>query len=90
MAKVIPCRQCLGCGEKKEKTELIRIVRGTDGCYSLDETGRMNGRGAYICKNPACFDAAVKRKGFERSFKESIPADVISRLKGEFEDLGQK
>ncbi len=89
MAKNIPCRQCIGCGEKKEKKELIRIVRLTDGSYCLDESGRANGRGAYICRNAECFDKAVKRKGFERSFKESISEETIGRLKGEFDNLEQ-
>ena len=51
MAKQIPARVCIGCGEKKEKNKLIRIVRISEGVYELDESGKKNGRGAYICKN---------------------------------------
>ncbi len=88
MAKKIPGRQCIGCGEKKEKKELIRIVRGTDG-YFVDAGKKAAGRGAYICRNPECFNAAAKKKGFDRAFKESISAEVIEKLKGELENLEQ-
>ena len=54
MQKKIPQRQCMGCRERKEKRQLIRIVRGTDGHVSVDFGGKLNGRGAYICPNPEC------------------------------------
>ena len=79
----------MGCGEKKDKSELIRIVRGTDG-YSIDASGRKNGRGAYICRSADCLEKAFKRKGLERSFKERIPDDVYEKLKGEFESYGKQ
>jgi predicted RNA-binding protein YlxR (DUF448 family) len=83
MAKTIPTRQCIGCGEKKEKTELIRIVRVSEGDYEIDLTGRKNGRGAYLCKNPECLEKAFRKKGLERSFKEAVPAETMEKLKGE-------
>ena len=51
MQKKIPTRKCVGCGEMKEKKELIRIVRTPEGEILLDATGKANGRGAYICNN---------------------------------------
>ena len=53
MQKKIPQRQCMGCRERKAKRELIRVVRMTDGNVSLDFSGKLNGRGAYICPQPA-------------------------------------
>ena len=47
--KKIPPRQCMGCRERKEKRELIRVVRAPDGGVSLDFRGKAPGRGAYIC-----------------------------------------
>ena len=49
--KKIPMRQCVGCRERKAKYEFIRVVHTPEGEVFLDETGRKNGRGAYICKN---------------------------------------
>lgn len=88
MAKTAPQRQCIGCTEKKDKKELIRIVRSEDGSYSLDETGRKNGRGAYLCRNKACLENACKKHSLDKSFKESIPVSVYEQLKGEFDQLG--
>ncbi|MCR4618821.1 MAG: YlxR family protein [Lachnospiraceae bacterium] len=88
MAKNVPARVCIGCLERKDKKELIRIVRVSEGIYEADVTGKKNGRGAYICKNAECLNLAFKKKGLERSFKESIPEEVVMKLKGEIESLG--
>ncbi len=87
MPKKIPTRQCIGCQEMKQKTDLIRIVHKTDDTFSIDVTGKMNGRGAYICKSSACLNKAIKSKGLERSFKQQIPADVYEALKKELEAI---
>ncbi len=65
------------------KKGLLRIVRSKEGEISLDLTGKKSGRGAYICKDLACFEKAVKKKAFERSFKCKIPDEVYDRLKQE-------
>ncbi len=52
MAKKIPMRQCIGCGEMKSKKELLRILRTQEEEILLDATGRKNGRGAYECRVP--------------------------------------
>ena len=87
MAKKIPLRQCVGCGEMKEKKQLIRVLRGEDGSFSLDATGRKNGRGAYICREASCLESACKKKGLERSFKTPIPEAVYNSLREEFEAI---
>lgn len=81
--KKIPSRICVGCKQAKEKQSMIRVVKNTEQGISLDETGRMNGRGAYICKNIACLELALKSKGLERSLKTVIPSEVIGSLREE-------
>ena len=86
MQKKIPQRQCMGCRERKAKKELIRVVRGTDGVVSLDFSGKLNGRGAYICPNAQCLLKAQKAKSLERSLEVPIPEEVYQRLSKEMED----
>ena len=85
MLKKIPQRQCMGCRERKEKRELIRVVRGTDGNVSVDFGGKLNGRGAYICPNPECLKKAQRAKALERSLETAIPEEVYDRLVREME-----
>ena len=80
MQKKIPQRQCMGCRERREKRQLIRVVRKTDGEVSLDFGGKMNGRGAYLCPDPECLKKAQKAKSLERSLEVPIPEEVFERL----------
>ncbi len=88
VAKKIPQRQCIGCGEMKNKKEMIRVVKTPEGAFTLDATGRKNGRGAYLCHSADCLKKAVKGKGLERSFKMAIPKEVYEVLEKEMEHLG--
>ncbi|MDR2648808.1 MAG: YlxR family protein [Clostridiales bacterium] len=81
----IPLRKCAGCGEMKNKRELIRVVRSQEGEFSLDPTGKKTGRGAYICPNVDCLRKAEKCKGLERSFQQAIPAPIYEQLKVELD-----
>jgi predicted RNA-binding protein YlxR (DUF448 family) len=83
MQKKIPQRQCMGCRERKAKKELIRVVRGTDGTVSLDFSGKLNGRGAYLCPDPECLKKARRAKSLERSLEVPIPEEVYDRLEKE-------
>jgi len=85
MQKKIPMRQCMGCRERRAKRELIRVVRGTDGTVSLDFSGKLNGRGAYLCSNTECLKKAQKSKALERSLEVPIPEEVYDRLLREME-----
>ena len=85
MQKKIPQRQCMGCRERKEKREMIRVVRTTEGDVRLDFSGKLNGRGAYICPNPDCLQKARKSKSLERSLEVPIPEQVYVRLAVEIE-----
>ena len=83
----VPMRKCVGCGEMKPKKELMRVLRTEDNEFVLDTTGKKNGRGAYLCLSKECFDKAVKSKGLERSFKQTIPNEVYERLEKEMIEL---
>ena len=85
MQKKIPQRQCMGCRERREKRQLIRVVRKTDGEVSLDFGGKMNGRGAYLCPNPECLKKAIRSKSLDRSLEVTIPQEVYDRLEKEME-----
>ncbi len=87
MNRKVPTRKCIGCGELKEKRNLVRIVRTKEGEITVDATGKKNGRGAYICKSTECLKKAVKTKGLDRSFKTAIPASVYELLEKEMEEL---
>lgn len=86
MAKKIPMRQCVGCGEMKNKKEMMRVLRNEEGSIVLDMTGRKNGRGAYLCMDRQCLERARKNRGLERSFKMSIPEEIYENLEKEFEE----
>lgn len=90
MAKKIPMRQCVGCGAMKGKKEMMRILKTEDGSIVLDVTGKINGRGAYLCISGECLKKARKNKGLERSFKMSIPSEVYDSLEKEFGKSGEK
>jgi len=83
VAKQIPLRQCVGCREMKSKKELARIIRTPEGNILLDKTGRMNGRGAYICFNQDCLAKAIKTKGIERALKMQVSDDIYDAISKE-------
>lgn len=78
--KRLPLRQCVGCGEMKEKRSMCRVIRTPEGALLIDTTGRKNGRGAYICADAECLKRAEKSRGLERSLKMQIPPEVYESL----------
>ena len=78
-----PQRQCTGCGEMRDKPDLIRVIRTPEDKIEVDFTGKKNGRGAYLCNNPDCLAKARKRKSLERSLKMAIPPEVYERISEE-------
>lgn len=83
MKKNQPLRQCTGCGEMKPKMELVRVVRTPEGNVCLDRSGKLNGRGAYICNNIECYKKAIKAKRFEKAFSMQIPETVVAQIQKE-------
>lgn len=74
--KKIPMRQCIGCGEMFPKRDLIRVVRPKEGDITLDFTGKLAGRGAYLCKSAECLRLAQKNRRLERSFSCKVEPEV--------------
>ena len=57
-SKKVPMRQCVGCGEMKNKREMIRVIKTSENEIILDATGKKNGRGAYLCADSECLKKA--------------------------------
>lgn len=72
----------MGCNTKKDKKELIRIVKKQDGTIELDKTGKIAGRGAYICDNVQCLEKVIKTKRLERVLQCKIEEEVYQNLRG--------
>ena len=77
----VPMRTCVVTHEKLEKKELLRVVRDNEGNVFVDETGKANGRGAYICPDIKCFEEAYKNKKFNRALETNITEEVYDKLK---------
>ena len=75
-----PIRSCVGCREPSDKKRLIRIVRASDGVVRVDPTGKMSGRGAYLCGKKDCLRIAIKHKKLGRALRCDIPASVAGEL----------
>ena len=79
--KSIPQRTCMGCNSKKDKKDLIRIVKNNKNEVSIDKSGKQDGRGAYICNNEQCLEKAIKTKRLERTLGLKISEEIYSNLK---------
>jgi len=80
----IPMRTCIGCQCKRPKKEMIRIIRTPDGEIEIDKTGKKSGRGAYLCDNIECLDAALKKNNLKKSLKQDISLKTLDELKKAF------
>lgn len=79
---------CVGCREMKEKRQLVRVVRDENGEALLDLTGKMNGRGAYVCPDPECLKKAVRSRALDRALDVRVSPEVMERLAAEVERRG--
>ncbi len=78
-----PMRMCVGCGEMKPKTDLIRVLKTPENEICIDRKGKMNGRGAYICHESECLLKAIKSKRLERTFGLPISDEIYATLQKE-------
>ena len=76
----VPLRTCVACRTERPKRELVRVVRTPDGSVALDPTGRLAGRGAYLCADGACWSAALKKHSLERALEASLPSELRDTL----------
>jgi len=79
-SKHIPQRMCVACRCTAAKQTLVRLVRIADGRISIDLQGTFNARGAYLCRNAACWETALKRRSLERSLRLEVlhPDDRVA------------
>lgn len=87
MAKVrkVPQRMCVGCREMKNKRELIRVVRTPEGNIELDPTGKLAGRGAYLCPQNQCLELAVKGKRLQKALDHDISREILDIIRAQLE-----
>lgn len=83
--KKIPMRSCVVTGEKLPKMELIRVVKTPDGNIVVDETGKCNGRGAYLKKDLEVFKKAQSTKILNRKLETDIPDSIYDELKSKIQ-----
>ena len=86
--KKVPQRMCVVCRQMFDKKDLLRIVK-TDNGVTVDVTGKMNGRGAYICKNPECALRCVKQRVLNRAFKCDVSSDQYDAVLEELNVAGK-
>ena len=79
--KHVPQRMCVACRERDAKRTLTRIVRTPGGEVAIDPTGRQNGRGAYLCDNPGCWEKAIRGGLLTRALNVTLPAEAIDTLR---------
>lgn len=77
-----PQRTCMGCNEKKDKKQFIRIVKNKENEIKIDRTGKLEGRGAYLCDNVKCLEKLMKSKRLEKVFDSKISDEIYENLRG--------
>ena len=82
-----PTRTCIGCATSDDKRGFVRFVRTPDGHVEIDPTGKANGRGAYLCAEPDCFETARKRRRLDSALRVSLRDDDYARLRRDFDEL---
>ncbi len=81
--KKVPMRTCIACRQEKEKREMLRIVRNSEGTIALDFSGKLQGRGAYLCKDPECVKKLKRQKLLNKSFSCFVPDEIYQRIEEE-------
>ena len=79
--KHIPQRTCVGCRQVKDKRELVRVIRSSAGAVEVDESGKQPGRGAYLCRDLACWEAATKERQLDRALRVRLTQEEMARLR---------
>mgnify|MGYP002795754199 CR=1 FL=1 len=80
ITKKQPTRTCIACKNKNDKKNLIRIVKNNDE-IKLDFTGKLNGRGAYICYSLECLEKAIKTKKLEKALEIKLSEEIYEQIK---------
>lgn len=83
----VPTRTCVACRTSSDKRRFVRIVRTPDGHVVVDPTGKANGRGAYLCADPDCFQTTASRRRLDSALRVALQDDDYARLRRDFESL---
>ena len=75
-----PTRSCVACRTARQKRELLRIVRTPSGTIAADQSGRLAGRGAYVCRQESCITIAIQRGALTRALEIPVPAALLETL----------
>ena len=81
MDKEFPIRTCLGCYNKKNKSDLLRIVKTSDGEIKIDITGKSEGRGSYICHDIECLEKIIKSRRLNKVLKMNIVEETYEEIR---------
>ncbi len=79
----IPIRTCVTCGRKSEKRGLVRIVASAEGQVELDHSGKMNGRGAYVCTDGCPENKKLHRGRLEHALRVTVADPDWDRIVSE-------
>lgn len=83
----IKSRRCVACNAYHNGREMFRVIKNPEGIISYDKSGKLNGRGAYVCMNAECLEKAVKTGAFNRSLHAEVPQEVIADLREELNNI---
>jgi predicted RNA-binding protein YlxR (DUF448 family) len=78
--KHVPQRTCIACRQKTDKRRLTRLIRTPEAGIVIDATGKQNGRGAYVCAQPACWDKIINTNLLAQALKSDITTDEKAEL----------
>lgn len=79
--KHIPLRTCIACRQERNKRELVRIVRTPTAGVQVDPTGKLAGRGAYLCRSRACWEQALQGQRLAGALKTTLNPDEVAGLR---------
>ena len=82
--KKLPLRMCISCRELKEKRNLLRIVKNSEGKIFLDYSSKASGRGAYICDNPDCIKRLKQKRLLNKTFSCEVDDGIYSAVEEEY------
>lgn len=77
----VPKRSCIACRQTESKRTLVRIVRGPQGGVRIDPSGKLPGRGAYLCPNRECWQKALKSSALNRALKTTLTDEEVAVLR---------
>lgn len=79
--KHVPMRTCIACRQERGKRDLVRVVRTPAGAVQVDPTGKLAGRGAYLCRARSCWEQALQGNRLGAALKTALTAEQLAVLR---------